>query len=151
MMREIKFRAWDIESPGMLSWEEIQEEWESEGYHPAIFNQDHYHCMQFTGLLDKNGKEIYAGDVVRHVREVYAPDNYQTGEAAFEEYQYTRKGVISITTSKGVVINGYQERHCVHEGDFADRRKYNENPGSYSDYAEIIGNIHENPELMDPK
>lgn len=54
-MREIKFRAFDKEK-GMLHYDGIFNS-------PNFF--DNSNLMQYTGLKDKNGKEIYEGDVIK--------------------------------------------------------------------------------------
>ena len=58
-MREIKFRAWDIEKKQMLHIHTLFLKNKDEICPPGIL-------MQYTGLKDKNGKEIYEGDIVRH-------------------------------------------------------------------------------------
>lgn len=69
-MREIKFRAWDAESKEMLSdvydGMMIQMNNGQLGLYDDVgeFIELDYPLMQFTGLLDKNGREIYEGDIV---------------------------------------------------------------------------------------
>lgn len=69
-MREIKFRAWDnlnkymwdvmqyLPYAGRIWTVKIQHNW------GQSYMCDEFELLQFTGLLDKNGKEIYEGDIL---------------------------------------------------------------------------------------
>lgn len=59
-MRTIKFRAWDKWTKKMAQ----PKDGDFIGWHSPSNWKDCYEVMQYTGLNDKNGKEIYEGDVV---------------------------------------------------------------------------------------
>lgn len=82
--------------------------------------------MQSTGLKDKNGKEIFEGDIIRYNIDVVDIKRHQT--LGF----YT-------------VLDG-------REGFFGDGMSidyFEEDAKEFSKTAEIIGNIYENPELLE--
>lgn len=101
-MREIKFRVWNTAAKAFYPREhfaldmdgvELQKMPECEHYSEVFIHnpsgQDSMVFMQFTGLLDKNGVEIYEGDIVEYS---LAHNNGQTrkgfGEIIFDDYFY---------------------------------------------------------------
>ena len=64
-MREIKFRAWNVLDKKMLNWGDIFHlpAWE---IFPGTPEQRPFNIMQYTGMEDKNGREIYEGDIIKY-------------------------------------------------------------------------------------
>lgn len=105
MNREIKFRIWDIENKEMLKVQELDFEPTFYGGRIAIrpdqyndyFDTEDMILMQYTGLHDKNGKEIYEGDILKSIQwnDIYLVKYIGT---AFYLCRKGNKGFNKITT-----------------------------------------------------
>lgn len=70
-MREIRFRAWDKTEKCMVSWSYLlsiqygDNRIIDKDVADSFFNDPDFCLMQYTGLKDKNGREIYEGDILK--------------------------------------------------------------------------------------
>ena len=121
-MREIKFRAWDREIKKTYQWEELIEQMS------VIFDllngRRAKHCnktlLEYTGLKDKSGKEIYEGDIVGYKEKLW-------GKEVTEVAWGLAGGVWSVPDANGFyLLSELLKKHK----------------------CEIIGNIYENKELL---
>ena len=128
MNRDIKFRAWDEVSEKMLNWNEFLDTNMKNTF--IAPESTGLILMQYTGLHDKNEKEIYEGDIVL----------YEDWEMAYEG------GGNDSFINKGIVE--YCEDNCCYN--VTERQTVDITDVLYKDNEdlEVIGNIYDNPELL---
>ena len=115
MTREIKFRAWDKKEKVMREQGEI---YFNHGLPNTFDIWDSYELMQYTGLKDRNGKEIYEGDIVN-----YNKEGFHNGLNGFVEW-----------FGSGFYIAKHIPLFSIVE--------------KFKTDIEIIGNIYQNPEIL---
>lgn len=98
-MKELKFRAWDARNKEMFTPKEIVF---NEHYGVLFFNRFSQHnndmvLMQFTGLKDINGKDIYDGDIVKES----APRGYKD-IIVFEDGKYQMIRLMTSLTRESI-------------------------------------------------
>ena len=130
-MRDIKFRAWDFNNKRMIAPSELI-------FHEHTDVEDHFtdkqfHFLQFTGLKDKSGVEIYECDIVKW-------DDCSNG-------RHWRVAVVELFPALQfkcfdcpAIVNSSAHGHTFKFGSFIYTDTHN--------HLEMIGNIYENHELL---
>lgn len=124
-MRPIKFRAWSKRNGFYIN--DVQDAYDGTGPERPFdcfgdaLNDEYYDVEQFTGLHDKNGAEIWEGDILVDAR-------------------YGSMAVVSWSDWQAGFVTRYSEDTMTTFDLFLNRQFY-----------KVIGNIHENPELLEAR
>jgi uncharacterized phage protein (TIGR01671 family) len=139
MSREIKFRAWDIIRKQLFN---LNDNLSSIPYYELFCHTPDSRALilqQFTGLHDKNGKEIYESDLVRSI-------HFEDAEG--KTHYLIHKIVWSDIYSGWIAVSqGDKEMPPFIKAGTIQLFTYMK----FAQGVEIIGNIHENPELLEVK
>ena len=120
-MREIRFRAWDkineIMCPVLIIDFATEQYWLGGNADGVIHFKD-AELLEITGLKDKNGTEIYEGDILRAIKNCLTKEGEIIKAVKFEDGCF-----LSDDVALKISVDSFQ--------------------------PEIIGNIYENPELLE--
>ena len=125
-MRKIRFRAWNKEQKVFITWDYLKSFFR--GPYDDFFENEKYVLQQYTGLKDKNGKEIYEGDIVRD----------------FGKTWVIKFGEIDTNLGPRIKMLGFY----METSDSDTYHNSEKHPLYELLTLEIIGNIYENPELL---
>ncbi|MCK9320322.1 YopX family protein [Methanoculleus sp.] len=124
-MRQIKFRCWVLEKNDFEDINEIK--YDACGYFQYLqtYEGDHYDLeeivlLQYTGLKDKNGKEIYEGDIVEWSLKGKGTQKY--------------RGVVWYSVEDAGFLYGVNGKSGYIPSDIID--------------GKVIGNVCENPKML---
>ena len=122
-MKEIKFRVWNTETNKMITNVKEMGVFALQSIYTideflVIPTNEKYPLMQYTGLKDKNGVEIYEGDIIKY---------------DFNELNYR----IEFLNAEFIARRFYENIENLYPTEF-----------DYGKECEVIGNIYENKELL---
>ncbi|WP_234121164.1 YopX family protein [Clostridium hydrogenum] len=143
MSRNIKFRAWDKKNKTMAYSDDGNQEYgwftDNDGCMICVRIEEKRdiklnNIMQYIGFKDKKGKEIYEGDIIRLTERNYT-------DCSMEKLESTRTSILLVAHDYGAF--GLRE----------NTKSKGLRPFIWligTDYdIEVIGNIHENPKLLE--
>ena len=148
-MREIKFRAWDKvnkkfrEDFSIL----IDREGSILDNKKDDYVNDDYVIQQFTGLKDKNGKEIYEGDIVKGIK-----SEQEKNSLSYEikSSVYFRAGGFELF-GKNMQDFTWIDDHKIRDIYWVEYGSMNKNLYWKIIDIEILGNLYKSPELLEGK
>ena len=141
-MREILFKAKRIDNGEWVEGDLERTKYDDVIWIVDVRGEKCYRCdsdtiCQYTGLTDKNGKKIWENDILRYSYDYDGSPFLKDGE----EIKY-RVGAVFWSEWRGSwAVCGRGNKKCTNNDVF----KYNRNPNR----TEVIGNIFDNPELLE--
>ncbi len=123
MIREIKFRAWDKQTGRWTS--NILVDLTS----PVV--NSYITLMQYTGLKDRNGVEIYEGDICKYY------DSVPADQKAFDDARWPDE-----------YNDGWVDKVLIGKVEFKEFGFWVGGTRWFDKKTKVIGNIYENPELL---
>ena len=127
MNRQIKFRAWHMPFRPKGPMQEMVHGRASSILAFAKMSPDEYIVEQYTGLKDKNGKEIYEGDILAWHSNIYRKQDW------IGLVKYRGAGFVVQESSRSFSTPDWLETACNKDANI----------------IEVVGDIHENPELVE--
>ena len=115
-MREIKFRAWDgerLRKVNTIGW--VDEDMDFVTTPRYSGPAEDFRLMQYTGIKDKKGVEIYVGDIVKHFNKKYEVVKHFNGKYVGKRNEFAELDIVIAYTSPEceVIGNIYEDSNLI--------------------------------------